>query len=189
MQFKSILTLLCAVMLLCLQGCAIGLRNEPLPEVNRLDLNSGTQGTRKVQIKLQAGTPQAKLRERIEKTKTNLETLISNAGLATIVQTAAEADVVIDANYYYDPAGAGPFISLISFGLIPATHTNDFRIEAKVWRGTQSKAYDLHDGYTNVMWWPLIIAAPFKPAFTDDPIIDNLLRNFVQRLKADGTFN
>jgi hypothetical protein len=189
MPIRSIFTLLCALMLLCLQGCAIGLRNEPLPDVNRLDLNSGTQGTRKVQIKLQAATPQAKQRERIEKMKASIESLIGDSGLAIPVQTTAEADIVIDANYYYDPAGPGAFISLISFGLIPATHTTEFRVEAKVWRGTQNKNYDLRDSYTNIMWWPLIIAAPFKPAFTDDPILDNLLRNLVQRMKADGIFN
>lgn len=188
MKFRLPVTAACAIMLLVLQGCAIGIRDEPLPEVNRLDLRVSSTPTIKMQVKIKGATPAASRGEMVERARRNIETLLSDANLAVPISTSADADVVMDANLFYDPAGFGPLVTVLSLGIIPASGTNDLKIEASVWRGSKRNDYVLHESYTNVVWWPLIFAAPFKPYIQNDVVLDNMYRTLVQRMKNDGIF-
>src|SRR5437868_6831756 len=67
MKFRLPVTAACAIMLLVLQGCAIGIRDEPLPEVNRLDLRVSSTPTIKMQVKIKPATPAAGRREMTDK--------------------------------------------------------------------------------------------------------------------------
>lgn len=189
MRIKMGAMMACALLLFTLQGCAIGLRNEPLPEVNRLDLRVSTTPSLKTQVKMKAGNTAASRNDLVEKTRRNIETLIADANLAMPISTAADADITIDANLYYEPASFGPVIALLSLGTIPGVGTDEINIEASAWRGSKRTDYKLYESYTNIIWWPLIVAAPFKPFIAKDVVLDNMLRTLVLRMKSDGVFN
>lgn len=188
MKLSTTLAALSAVALMALQGCAVGIRHDPIPEVNRLDLREPNLANLKVQVTVKAGNSKASRRETPEKAQKKIEDLLRDANMAVPISTAADADVIVDADLYEEASPAGTVITLLSLGTIPAWTNTDLRLEARVWRRTASHDYMLRESYTNIVWWPLILAAPFKPYVAQDDVQDNMYRTLVLKMKNDGIF-
>jgi len=188
MNLSKSLLALCALILLTLQACAVGVRHDPMTEVNRLTLRESQIAGLKVQITLKPGNAAARYGDRAVKAQKTLEDLLREANLAVPISTAADADVVVDANLYDESSIAGGLVTLFSLGTIPAWTNTELRLEARVWRGGKSRDYTLRESYTNYVWWPLIFASPFKPLIAQNDVQDNMLRTLVLRMKDDAVF-
>ncbi|MBM7060054.1 hypothetical protein JQX08_04985 [Pseudomonas sp. UL073] len=175
---------------LLLSGCA-GFKANNLPEIGYDKLQPPSDARTKIfsQWKLESGYP---ANEAINASyKRQFDDVVAKSDCCTLVGSAAEADVVVDGKAYAEAnpaAGLAATLSGFTMTVLPCWATLNVHISADVNRGDLSRAYDLRDSATMVIWLPMIVAMPFtdNPFKAEKEINENAYKNLVFRMKTDG---
>jgi len=123
--------------------------------------------------------------------KGQFDAAIRSSGCCDIVDTAEQADVVIEGvavNHSTPGAGIPAMITGFTFGVIPSWATLRVHLKATAKDGEQEYTYDVSDSATMVMWLPMLLAMPFSdnPMKVERDIYQNTYRTLVARMKNDG---
>ncbi|MEH6367791.1 MULTISPECIES: hypothetical protein [Pseudomonadaceae] len=123
--------------------------------------------------------------------KRHFDTAIRASGCCDIVDTADQADIVIDgvAVDHSTPGAAIPaMISGFTFGVIPSWAKLRVHLKATAIEGEKEYKYDVSDSATMVIWLPMLLAMPFtgNPLTVEQDVYQNTYRNLVTRMKNDG---
>ncbi len=102
--------------------------------------------------------------------------IVSNASEATLLLTGTTNQIDTDGLFQI-------YFEAISLAAIPTWSTNTVRINVTAFDGEKQNYYSFSDSYTEVVWLPFIVVAPFtsRPNLTD-----NINRNIIIALKKDG---
>ena len=113
------------------------------------------------------------------------ENELMKSGCCEIVREASEATLLLTGKTNTINT-LGDFQKILSgslFYIIPTWHTNNVHINVTAFDGEKKNNYSFSDSYTQVVWLPFIVVAPF----TSSPnLIDNINRNIIVALKKDG---
>jgi len=179
-------------------GCA-GFRANNLPVVSAADLQSNATTKTKIYSRWTLQSNSSLMNENVKVAaaainKKMFEQAIKESGCCEIVESAKEADVVVDGiNINENNAAAilPAFITGFSLYAIPSWVTAKVHITAQATRGETTKSYDLQDSMTMVQWLPMIFVMPVKgnAIKMGKEVDENTYKTLVVRLKADGLVN
>lgn len=120
----------------------------------------------------------------------SFEMAILDSGCCTIVESATQADLIVDgvAVDHTNPAVIIPaLITGLSLFIIPSWATDTVDIKVTATADDRSEYYELDDSVTVVQWLPMAFAFPFTggPVKNVKQLRENTYRTLVSRLKDD----
>jgi hypothetical protein len=188
---KTKLMLCAASGALLLSGCA-GFRARQLPEVAAQDLRATPAVKTKVYSNWVMGNdgPQ-NAQALLKNSKTQFEKALERSDCCTVVNAAAEADVVVEGKVFDEQSQLAMIPALITgFSLyaIPSWVTANVHLTATAKRGDTLRSYELQDKMTMVQWLPMIVVLPFtgNPIKAETQMVENAYNNLVVNIKKDG---
>lgn len=197
MIHRSLTTILLATMAIT-SGCA-GFKANNLPVVSATDLQSNVAVKTKIYSRWTLQSDSALMNDNVKVAaaainKKMFDQVINQSGCCEIVESAKDADVVVDGvniNENNATALLPAFITGFSLYTIPSWVTSKVHITAQAKRGEISKSYDLQDSMKMVQWLPMIFVLPVKgnPIKMEQEVSENTYKTLVVKLKADGLIN
>ena len=184
------------VLLVSLSTACAGFQGkDALPLVDRAALASSPTAPARVYSKWSLQTSNALYTDEIKIAaasiqKDRIDKAIVATGCCTIVESRAEADVVLEglAHDENNPAALlGAVITGASLYTIPSWIQINMHLSAKATAGSAEHAYDVRDSMLMVQWLPLIVVAPFKnPLQMEARLVENVINTLIQGLQRDG---
>jgi len=173
---RSLLALSTSIAALLLGGCA-GFKGHNLPKANNLSPKSQTEAKTKCYTECKVAT-----------VKTSFDEALLSSNRFTLVESPKEADVVVRLTSYNErPVGIPPFLSGLTFMILPCWFTDVTHVGAEVRRGSLSQTYNIKDSSTIMIWPPLILAAPFAPPLkVAREVSENVYQTLVSKIEQDG---
>ena len=185
----------CMLAMASLQGCA-GFRANQLAAVSPDQLTvpnvaskSKVFTTWRVEVAGDPITDNAKVAGAAAGKKLFEDTLMAS-GCCVLVDTAADADLLVDGvtfNEHHRENIVPAFISSVSLYTIPSWETSRIRMGVKAMKAGAPHTYELEDAVTTVQWLPMVLAFPFANPYTAaEKVEKNTFETLIFRMKADG---
>jgi hypothetical protein len=191
-------SLVAVLVLSQVMGCA-GFKAKSLPEIEQEKLKASVTSKTRVysEWKIQSPHLSSLSPENIAKAEVNLkqkfESALAAADCCVVVQSEAEADIVVKAVSHDENSRAAfvaAFITGFSLYTIPSWATAHVHLTATASKSDKSvklAEYDLRDSMTMVQWLPMIFAFPFANPFSEGKEMEeNVYKNLIFAMQKDG---
>lgn len=172
-----------AASILLTSGCA-GFKASDLPTVSNASYS--VQNEKPVKV---FSTWQARAGSNVP--KGHFDSAIRSSGCCEIVDSAEQADVIVNGVVVVEGTPGAGILGMISgftFGVIPAWATQDLSLRVTATESEQQHRYTLSDSATLVIWLPMLLVMPFRdnPLNIEQEVTQNTYRTLVARMKNDG---